>query len=299
MRAGQPPDEATALHSRAMSRTIVRSFSSPDLRRAFQGGELDLITIGPLTFGRETLQPGWRWSKDVRPLVGTERCEFHHVSFQVSGRCMFEDRDGTQIEVGPGDVFDVPPGHDSWVVGDEPCVTIDFQGIADWAARGSSVRILTTVLFTDVVDSTGTIERVGDAAWQRLRSQYLEAARSALSIHGGVLVNTTGDGVLARFDSPASAVRAATDLADAAQRIGLATRAGVHTGEVEQTVDDLSGMAVHVAARVMQQSGSGEVLVTSTTRDLTLDAGLVYEDRGKVELKGVPGARTLFLALRR
>ncbi len=282
-----------------MSRSVVRSFKSSDVRREFPGGVLDLISVGPLTFGREILQPGWRWSRDVQPIAGTERCEFHHVGYQVSGRFICEDRDGTLVEVGPGDIFDTPPGHDSWVVGDEPCVIIDFLGIADWATRSASDRILTTLLFADVVDSTGVISRIGDAAWGRVQVQYFENVRSLLSAHGGVLVNTTGDGMLARFVSPAAAVRAASAMVVAAERIGLQNRAGVHTGEVEQVADGLSGMAVHIAARVLGQAGPGEVLVTSTTRDLTIDAGIAYEERGAVELKGVPGGRTLYSLSRR
>ena len=277
-----------------MGSSLVRSFASPDEQRGFPGGALDLITIGQLTFGRETLQPGWRWSKDVRPIAGTERCEFHHVGYQVSGQWVCEDRDGTQVEIRPGDLFDTPPGHDSWVVGDAPCVTIDFQGIADWAARGTGARILTTVVFSDIVDSTALLQRIGDAAWQRLQAQYFENVQSVLTTQGGILVDTAGDGVLARFDSPVAAVRAASALSATAQRLGLQVRAGVHTGEVEQTRDNLSGMAVHVGARVLAQAGPGEVLVTSTTRDLTLDAGLEYDERGAVELKGVRGARVLY-----
>ena len=277
-----------------MSRSLVRSFSSPDEHREFSSGVLDLITVGALTFGQETLEPGWRWSKDVRPLAGTDRCEFHHVGFQVSGRWVCEDRDGTQVEVGPGDIFDTPPGHDAWVIGDEPCVAIDFQGIADWATRGSSARILTSVLFADVVDSTALIDEIGDAAWRRLQAQFFENVQIVLSTQNGSLVDTAGDGILARFDSPVAAVRAATALLLAAERIDLQLRAAVHTGEVEQTSNGLSGMAVHVGARVLAHAGPGEVLVTSSTRDLTLDAGIDYEERGAVELKGVPGARTLY-----
>ncbi|MEP7040194.1 MAG: adenylate/guanylate cyclase domain-containing protein [Chloroflexota bacterium] len=277
-----------------MSRSLVRSFLSPDEHREFSSGFLDLITVGALTFGQETLEPSWRWSKDVRPLAGTDRCEFHHVGFQVSGRWVCEDRDGTQVEVSPGDIFDTPPGHDAWVVGDEPCVTIDFQGIADWATRASSARILTSVLFADVVDSTALIDEIGDPAWRRLQAQFFENVQVVLSTQNGSLIDTAGDGILARFNSPVAAVRAATALLLAAERIDLQVRAAVHTGEVEQTSNGLSGMAVHIGARVLAHAGTGEVLVTSSTRDLTLDAGIDYDERGAVELKGVPGARTLY-----
>ena len=277
-----------------MGTSTAQPFDAPDEHREFPLGVLDLITVGPLTVGRETLEPGWRWSTHVKPIAGTERCEFHHVGYQVSGRWICEDRDGTQIEVGPGDIYDTPPGHDAWVIGDEPCVCIDFQGIAEWAARGAAERVLTTVLFADVVDSTALIDRIGDAAWRRLQSQFFENVHSVLATHGGSLVDTAGDGILARFQSPAAAVRAASALIAAALRLDLGLRAGVNTGEVEQAHGNLTGMAVHVGARIMARAGPGEVLVTSTTRDLTLDAGLDYEDRGAVELKGVPGPRSLY-----
>jgi class 3 adenylate cyclase len=280
----------------AVSRTVVRRFEDADERREFPGGVVDVLSIGPLTFGLETLHPGWRWSKDVRPIAGTDRCEFHHVGYQISGRCVAEDRDGTVTEMGPGDVFDIPPGHDVWVVGDEPCITLDFQGVAGWALRGAPSGTLTTVLFTDVVDSTALIGRIGNQAWSRLRGLCLEGIHAALAQHGGVLVDTAGDGALARFDSPAAAVRAASAISASAQRIGLQTRASVHTGEVERRDGGLTGMAVHIGARVLAQAEPGEVLVTSTVRDLTLDAGLDYDDRGSFELKGVPGARTLYAA---
>jgi len=273
---------------------VVRSFDEADERREFEEGFLDVVSIGSVTFGRETLQPGWCWSEHVRPIAGTERCEFHHVGYQLSGRWIVEDRDGTQLEVGPGDIFDTPPGHDAWVVGDERCVAIDFQGIADWALRGPSRRTLTTVMFTDIVDSTGVIARIGDAAWRGLKVQYDEKMSASLMEHGGTLVDTAGDGALARFDSPAAAVRAASTITSAGERIGLPTRAGVHTGEVELKDDGVSGMTVHVGARVMGQAEAGEVLVTATTRDLTLDAGLEYEERGSFELKGVRDARVLY-----
>jgi class 3 adenylate cyclase len=277
-----------------VSRTLVRSFSSPDQHRDFPGGILDLITVGALSFGREILLPGWRWSRDVQPIAGTDRCEFHHVGYTVSGGWVCEDRDGSQTEIGPGDIYDTPPGHDAWVIGDEPCVMIDFQGIEDWAARGAARRVLTTVLFADVVDSTTTIDRIGDAAWRRLQAQLFESIQSVLSTQDGLLVNTAGDGILARFESPVAAVRAASRITRAGERIGLQIRGAVHTGEVEEADGNLTGMAVHVAARVLARADAGEVLVTSTTRDLTLDAGVEYEERGVAELKGVPGARQLY-----
>jgi len=275
-------------------RSIVRRFDEADERNEFDEGFVDLVSIGSVTFGQETLTPHWRWSKHVRPIAGTERCEFHHVGYQLSGRWIVEDRDGFQLEVKPGDIFDTPPGHDAWVIGDEPCVTIDFQGIADWAVRGPALRTLTTVLFTDIVDSTGTIARIGDVAWRTLKSQYDEKFSSVLAGYDGTLGDTSGDGALARFGSAAAAVRAAQAIVASADRVGLPTRAGIHTGEVELKENEVSGMAVHIGARVMALAGPGEVLVTSTTRDLTVDSGFSFQEKGTFELKGVTGARTVY-----
>jgi class 3 adenylate cyclase len=278
-----------------MVRNLVRNFEQPDDRREFSNGSLDLIKVGPLTVGRETLHPGWRWSVDVKPIAGTERCEFHHVGIQVSGRWACEDREGNVVEVGPGEIFDTPPGHDAWVVGDEPCVTLDFQGISDWAMRSSASRVLTTVLFADIVESTPLVERIGDAAWRRLLDQYRETVGIVLAGHHGVLVDTAGDGLLARFDSPLAAVRSAVAITEAAERLAIRTRVGVHTGEVELTDDALTGLALHIGARVLAEAGPGEVVVTATTHDLTADTELVYESRGSVELRGVSGARALYV----
>lgn len=274
---------------------IVRTFDEPDDTRDFSRGTLDLVKIGPLTFGRETLEPGWRWSVDVKPLAGTDLCEFHHVGLQLSGRWICEDRDGNKIVVGPGDIFDTPPGHDAWVEGDEPSVTLDVQGIADWALRSTAARVLTTVVFTDIVGSTPLVERIGDAAWRRLLEQYREDVNVVLSAFDGTLVDTAGDGILARFDSPLAAVRAAVGITEVADRLGVETRAAVHTGEVELSAAALTGLALHVGARVLAEAGPGEIVVTATTRDLTADSGLAYESRGSVELRGLTGARNLFV----
>lgn len=281
-----------------MARNLVRNFDRPDDRREFSKGSLDLIKVGPLTFGREILDPGWRWSVDVKPIAGTDRCEFHHVGLQLSGRSICEDREGNQVEIGPGEIYDMPPGHDAWVVGDEQCVQVDFQGIADWALRPSGQRVLTTVLFTDIVESTPMVERLGDAAWRQLLDQFLESTAVVLAEHDGTLVNTTGDGVLARFDRPLAAVRAAIGITEAAERLEILIRAGVHTGEVELTDEALTGLAVHIGARVLAEAGPGEIVATATTHDLTSDAGLAYEPRGSIVLRGVTGARNLY-AIRR
>lgn len=278
-----------------MSDIIRRSFAEPDSREEITLGVVELVRLGSIIMGRETLHPGWRWSVHTRPIVGTERCEFHHVGLQLSGRSMYESRDGTQVEIGPGEVYDIAPGHDSWVIGDEPAVNIDFQGVAGWGLPPApGERVLTTLLFTDIVDSTRSAERMGDRRWTTLLSQHTEDVGHLLAAHGGREVKSTGDGFLATFDGPAAAVRCALAIARSAHRLGLAVRAGVHTGEVERAGDDLRGVAVHLAARVMDAADPGEVLVTATTRDLVAGTELEFTEKGSFELKGISGSRILF-----
>lgn len=275
--------------------TVRRSFDQPDSREEFPLGWVELIRVGSLTLGRETLQPGWRWSVHVRPTAETERCEYHHVGVCISGRWVAEDRDGTQTEFGPGDAYDVAPGHDAWVVGDEPSVVVDFQGIAGWgAAPDPAARVLTTVLFTDIADSTAVAEAMGDRRWKVLLAQHLEDVGHLLAAGQGRLVKTTGDGLLATFDQPAAAVRSAAAVVAAGARLELRVRAGVHTGEVELADDDLRGVGVHMAARVMAAADGGEVLVSATTRELVAGSGLELIEKGSYELKGISGPRTLY-----
>ncbi len=272
---------------------IVKRFDSPDERQEFALGHYELITVGALTIGREFLEPGWKWSTHVKPQVGTELCEVRHVGIQLSGRWVCASRDGTEIEIGPGDAFDVPAGHDSWVVGDEPSVTFDFQG-SDYAAPDAAARILTTILFTDIVGSTALAERLGDASWKRLLRTHLEEINVLLAKYGGTLVDTAGDGVFARFDSPANALRCARAIVESTRRQEIEVRVGVHTAEVELVDDDVRGVGVHLAARIMAEAAGGEILVSATTRELAAGTALTFTEKGSFELKGISGARTLF-----
>ena len=275
----------------------LKRFTEPDEKVTFDLGHTDLVTIGALTIGREVLEPGWRWSTHVRPIAGTERCEFHHVGMQVTGRMTVETRDGEIGEIGPGDLYDVAPGHDSWVIGDEPSVRIVFQGIADWAkAPDARDRLLTTVLFTDIVGSTAAAEHHGDRAWKRLLEAHHEDVRGLLEAHRGREVKMTGDGFLATFESPGRAIACALRIASAAHLLGIEIRAGVHTGEVELAGHDLRGLAVHLAARIMEAAGPGEVLVSATTRELASGGEVAFIDRGSRELKGISGPRQVYEA---
>ena len=275
----------------------AKAFDIPDDTVTFDHGHIQLVTVGSITIGREMLEPGWRWSEHVKPIVGTEWCEFHHAMYLLSGRVRVLMRDGETRDVVAGEVADVGPGHDAWVVGEEPAVSIDIQGVVGWAtAPEPGERVLTTVLFTDIVGSTVAAERLGDQAWKHLLATHQEDVRALLGHHRGRLVNTTGDGIVATFDAPARAIRCALALADATRKVGIEIRAGVHTGEVEFVDRDLRGVAVHLAARVMGEAEPGTTYVSATTRELTLGAGIEFIERGARALKGISGEWPLFEA---
>jgi class 3 adenylate cyclase len=201
-----------------------------------------------------------------------------------------EFQDGTRLEFGPEDVFDIPPGHNGWTVGDEPCIQIEWAGIRAFAGfpTGIHSRVLVTLLFTDLVDSTAIAARLGDSRWRELLSRHFETARLQLERFRGREVHTTGDGLLATFAAPAPALHCAVAIVRAAEAEGLHVRAGVHVGEVEMVGRGVRGVAVHEAARIMGQAGAGEVLVSETTR-MFAGPGLDFEDRGVHELKGLEG----------
>ena len=149
-------------------------------------------------------------------------------------------------------------------------------------------RVLATVLFTDLVDSTRHAARAGDRTWADTLGRHLAESRAAVRDHGGLVIKTTGDGVLALFTGPAQGVRCARRLVADAHDQGLDLRSGVHTGEVERSTDDVAGLAVHLAARIMSLADAGEVLVSRTVRDLVIGSELTFSDRGEHELKGIP-----------
>jgi class 3 adenylate cyclase len=172
---------------------------------------------------------------------------------------------------------------------------VDYAGRRLFAKSPTAVsdRVLSTIVFTDLSRSTETLRRLGDSRWRTLLAEHNQAARSEIERFGGREVKTTGDGFLALFDSPARAVRSAAAMIDAAVALDLTARAGVHTGEVELQGDDVRGIAVHAAARILALAQPGEVLVSGTVRDLLAGSGLEFDHRGEFELRGLDGRRSL------
>ena len=157
-------------------------------------------------------------------------------------------------------------------------------------------RVLATVMFVDVANSTQAVSELGDAAWKTQLEGYYRIVRNELARYRGRETNTAGDGVMASFDGPGRAIRCALAIAANVKPLGLAVRAGLHTGEVELMGDNIGGIAVHLASRVQAEAAAGEVLTSSTTKDLVAGAGLKFQPRGSRQLKGVPGEWALFAA---
>ncbi len=192
-------------------------------------------------------------------------------------------------------------GNDHWPWAGDQAALVDevrrFVGALRDDEESERNRVLATVLFTDIVDSTAQAAALGDRRWRELREQHDRVVRSQLARHRGREVKTMGDGFLATFDGPARAVRCARAVCETVGSLGLDVRAGLHTGEVELDRDDVSGLAVAIGARIGSLAGAGEVLASSTVKDLVVGSGLVFDDRGEHELRGVPDRWRVYAAV--
>jgi class 3 adenylate cyclase len=211
------------------------------------------------------------------------------------------ERSRYAVERIPGAKVIVQPGPDMVVIsGDTDSFLNEVENFID-GLRGSTAgqdtdRILSTLLFTDVVDSTSRAVELGDREWGALITRLHDRAESIVHRFRGRVVDTAGDGMLAAFDGTGRAIRCARELVDNGRELELEIRAGVHTGECQVVGERLRGVAVHVAARVAALAGASEVLVSSTVRDLVAGSGFEFADRGEHQLKGVPGAWRVFAA---
>ena len=265
-----------------------KSLDDPDEVRRWTLGTGAIARVGVHTIGRGVLEPGWRWSEHMGPAMGTTLCPIHHLQIVLSGQFGVRMEGGEELVLKAGDVADIPPGHDAWVVGDEPCVLLDLSGnVEAIGLPREHERIVTTLLMTDIVDSTAMASALGDAAWKQRLQDHNRIVRAQLVRLGGTEVNTTGDGFLATFRSAVAALRCAVGIRDAISAIGMQVRVGVHTGEVEVIGTDVGGVAVHAAARVMALAGPAQVFASSATVGLADDSGLTFEAQGARSVKGL------------
>jgi len=232
--------------------------------------------------------------RDVLPAVRVPTLVLHRTGDTDSdveeGRYLAERIPGARFVELPGD------DHLPWIDVDQ--VLDEVEEFLTGVRRGPTHdRVLATVLFTDVVHSTDRAAELGDRAWRDVLARHDALVADLVARHGGTVVDTAGDGMLARFDGPARSVRAATAIIAALRGLGLDVRAGVHTGEVELTGDGIAGIAVHVGARISSLARPGQVLVSSTVKDLVAGSGLEFAERGETELRGVPGTWRLYEAV--
>jgi class 3 adenylate cyclase len=232
--------------------------------------------------------------REALPLVRVPTLVLHRQGFEIvpveNGRYLAEHIAGAQLAIVTGRdglIFTDPA--------DEALRHID-EFLNGLTAVVVPDRALAAILFTDIVGSTERASAIGDRAWLNLLATHDALARTLVDQHKGWVVKMTGDGMLATFDGPGRAIRCALSLSEALRSIGLEIRAGLHTGEVEVMGDDIAGIGVHIAARVLENSPPGELLVSPAVPMLVAGAGFEFEDRGEHELKGVPGTWRLFAA---
>jgi class 3 adenylate cyclase len=224
--------------------------------------------------------------REILPIVRTPSLVLHRVGDQIepieAGRYVAAKMPNARLVELPGD--DGIP----WV-GDVDSVIAEIRAfLGEDPLERSVERRLATVLFTDIVGSTERAAMLGDARWREELTAHDDIAKRTVAAHAGRYVASTGDGLLATFDGPARAVHCAMAIADAVRPLGIQIRAGCHTGEIELVGDDIRGVAVHIGARVAALAGPDQVWASSTVKDLTCGSGLVFEDAGEHELKGVP-----------
>jgi class 3 adenylate cyclase len=282
----------------AVSPVEVRDLGEPEAVVTYPLGATYQVRLAGTVVSRHVLQPGWSWEAHAQPLVGTASCELYHRGVVLRGRMGVRTDEGEEVVIGPNQVFDLPPGHVTWVEGDEELVMVDWAGGAGFDTQpGEGARVMATILFTDIVDSTVQARQKGDAAWKHTVTMQEDIVRTVLVRFGGREVETAGDSFLIAFDGAERAIRCGLALVDALAAIQVPIRVGIHSGEVALSEDRVRGVAVHAAARILAEAGSGEVLVSGTTRDLAEGAaGLAFESRGRYRLKGLEREHELFAA---
>jgi class 3 adenylate cyclase len=288
---------------------IVRCWGEPDaLDELLVGASPDLTDAEKQAFGRVvrlSVSPGafrdyMRMSlhtdvSGVLQSIQVPTLVLHRTEVVVDVRCaryLAERIPGARLVELPGRNF-APSVGDQEVLFGELEGFVESVQAGDWEAPEPD-RVLSTVLFTDIVGATSRAAELGDRAWRELLQAHHDLVRRELARYRGKELDTAGDGFFASFDGPARAIRCGCAVVDAVRELGLEVRAGLHTGECELVDGKVGGIAVHIGARVAANAGPGEVLVSSTVRDLVAGSGITFADRGTAELKGIPGDWRLF-----
>ncbi len=277
-------------------RVRIKSLLAPDELIDTNLVTAAMVNVAGMTISRDTHQPGWRWSTHIKPIVGTDSCQVAHLGLILSGRLHVVLDGGDEFELGPWDVMDIPAGHDAWVVGDDPVDALSWRGARTWLEPLAALteRVLATIVFTDLVDSTRIAAQLGDREWGDRLAAHDETVRDHVVRYRGRLVKLTGDGALATFDSPARALRCVLALRDTLAELGLTARGAVTTGEIELAGDDIRGIAIHEASRMLGVAEPGEIVVGEMTHSLARDAGIALRERGEIELRGLGGRYRLW-----
>jgi class 3 adenylate cyclase len=269
-------------------------FAAQDPRAVRQAGRFQRQSGTPTE-----VRPHWELSEqlDVREILSEVQAPTLVIDRPAATE--FDSRHALYLaEHIPGARLLELPGRDMNMLGDgaEALVAAIEEFVAGTDRRPDASRTLSTVAFTDIVGSTAKAEALGDAGWRQLLERHDQLTRELVGEHGGMPIKSTGDGFVATFDGPARAVRCTTALAAGVRELDIELRGGVHTGEVELRGADIAGIAVHIGARIAALAGPGEVLASSTVRDLAVGSGIEFTDRGRHELKGVAESWRLFAA---
>jgi class 3 adenylate cyclase len=279
----------------AMMKTVIPSqASSPEAVNQF--AKLERLSASPGAVRAIALLNA---QIDIRPVLPAIQVPTLVLHRRADARVPIQAGRDLAAKIPNARFIEYPDGDHAFWSGDVEALLGDIEEFVTGHRDSSSAeleRVLATVLFTDIVDSTRNAAAMGDQAWRRSLDSHDQLAKQMVEKHRGILVKNTGDGILATFDGPGRAVRCALAFGTAARQIGLPLRAGLHTGEIEIRGRDIGGIAVHAAARVMAQSQSSEVLVSRVVTDLVAGAGLKFAERGSHELKGLPGRWDLFAA---
>jgi len=304
------PDYPHSLTLEQHLQAVALSWGKPQSMRAFAPSRADDAAFceAMARYQRQTASP----SAIKRLVMANDQIDVRAVLPQIRRPTLILHRRGDRVvrcangrylaDHVPDAVYLELPGADHIAAEGDADAIVDAIGrfaVADWVREPEhhAERWLATVLFTDIVGSTELAARLGDRAWRDLLQRFHALCRTQIEAFRGREIDTAGDGFFATFDGPARSILCASAMVRELQAIGIQIRAGLHTGEVETNGDKVSGMAVHIGARVMSQAGNDEVWVSSTTRDLVAGSGIEFEERGVHALKGLPGEWKLSRAL--